>query len=168
MAFLVVLFLLVVRTVSTAQPNVVIFLVDDLGVGDIGCFGNDTIKTPNIDKLAREGARLTHNLAPESVCTPSRAAFLTGRYAIRSGLAANRERSRMFLFVSVPGGLPQNETTFAEVLQDAGYATGNLSTLDSYYNDYFQFPVFLREREGKNMKEYKLKIGKRVEMKSQL
>ncbi|KAK3723822.1 hypothetical protein QZH41_019504, partial [Actinostola sp. cb2023] len=125
-----------------AQPNIVIFLVDDLGIADIGCFGNDTIKTPNIDKLASEGVRLTHHLAPESVCTPSRAAFLTGRYAIRSGLAANPDRIRMFLYLAVPGGLPRNETTFAEVLKDAGYATGmvgkwhlglNLNSSDDFH-----------------------------------
>jgi arylsulfatase A-like enzyme len=125
MDFLDVLLLFsLANTFCSAQPNIVVFMVDDLGVADIGCFGNDTIKTPNIDKLATEGARLTHNLSPESVCTPSRAAFLTGRYAIRSGLAANPGKIRMFLYVSVHGGLPQNETTFAEVLQDAGYATG--------------------------------------------
>ena len=60
-------------------------MADDLGIGDIGCFGNDTIKTPNIDRIAREGAKLTHHLAAASLCTPSRAAFLTGRYPIRSG-----------------------------------------------------------------------------------
>ena len=66
-------------------PNILLFMADDLGIGDIGCFGNNTIKTPNIDRIAREGAKLTHHLAAASICTPSRAAFLTGRYAIRSG-----------------------------------------------------------------------------------
>ncbi|EDO34137.1 predicted protein [Nematostella vectensis] len=107
------------------KPNFVIFLVDDLGIGDIGCFGNDTINTPNIDKLASEGARLAHNLAPESVCTPSRAAFLTGRYAIRSGLASEPGLiGRMFLFSASAGGLPQNETTFAAAVRGVGYKTG--------------------------------------------
>jgi len=60
--------------------------IDDLGIGDIGCFGNDTIKTPNIDRIASEGVKLTHHLAAASVCTPSRTALLTGRYPIRSGI----------------------------------------------------------------------------------
>ena len=66
-------------------PNVLLIMADDLGIGDIGCFGNHTIKTPNIDRIASEGVKLTHHLAAASMCTPSRAAFLTGRYPIRSG-----------------------------------------------------------------------------------
>lgn len=68
-----------------STPNFLIFLADDLGYGDLGCFGNSTIKTPNIDKLAANGLKLTHHLTADAVCTPSRAAFLTGRYPIRSG-----------------------------------------------------------------------------------
>ena len=70
---------------SENRPNIVIFIVDDLGIGDVGCFGNDTIRTPNIDRIARKGVRLTHHLAAEALCTPSRAALMTGRYPIRSG-----------------------------------------------------------------------------------
>lgn len=125
---LVILLLAITGSPCQAQskPNIVLFMVDDLGIADIGCFGNDTIKTPNIDRLASEGAKLAHHLAPESVCTPSRAAFLTGRYPIRSGLASNPDQHRMFLYLAAQGGLPHNETTFAEVLKDNGYATGNL------------------------------------------
>ena len=107
-----------------AKPNFVIFLVDDLGIADVGCFGNDTIKTPNIDQLAEQGARLLHDVHPDSVCTPNRAALLTGRYPIRSGLASDSGQYRMFLRTSTSGGLPQNETTFADIASDAGYATG--------------------------------------------
>lgn len=67
------------------RPNFLIIMADDLGVGDLGCYGNTSIRTPNIDRLAEDGVRLTQYLAAESVCTPSRAAFLTGRYPIRSG-----------------------------------------------------------------------------------
>lgn len=108
------------------RPNIIVLLVDDLGIGDIGCFGNTTIKTPNVDQLSRDGVQLEHNLAPESLCTPSRAAFLTGRYAIRSGMASEDgdSFSRVFTKIAVQGGLPPNETTFAKVLQQNGYATG--------------------------------------------
>ncbi|KAL9983010.1 hypothetical protein ACROYT_G005131 [Oculina patagonica] len=109
---------------TSAKPNVLIFLVDDLGIGDVGCFGNDTIKTPNIDRLAKEGARLRHDVTPDSICTPNRAAFLTGRYPIRSGLASEKGQLRALVFTSASGGLPQNETTFAEIASAAGYRTG--------------------------------------------
>lgn len=99
-------------------------MVDDLGVADIGCFGNTSLKTPNVDNLATNGARLTHSISSESICTPSRAAFLTGRYAIRSGLAARPKATRVLKFTSAPGGLPRNETTFAQVLRNSGYFTG--------------------------------------------
>ena len=108
---------------SVEKPNFVVLLVDDLGIGDIGCFGNDTIKTPNVDRLAARGARLNHNLAPESICTPSRAAMLTGRYAIRSGLASGPGELRVVNNLACSAGLPSNETTVAEVLQENGYKT---------------------------------------------
>ena len=111
-------------SLASAKPNILIFLVDDLGIADLGCFGNDTIKTPNIDRLAEQGARLRHDVTPDSVCTPNRAAFLTGRYPIRSGLASDNNNLRMFLSTSASGGLPQNETTFAEIASAAGYKTG--------------------------------------------
>ena len=69
------------------KPNIIIILADDLGYGDVGCNGSTHIKTPNIDRLAAEGVRLTDFYASANVCTPSRAGLLTGRYAIRSGLA---------------------------------------------------------------------------------
>lgn len=75
----------VAGTASSSKPNVVIFLADDLGIGDIGCFGNSSIKTPNIDRIANEGAKLTHHLTAAALCTPSRAALMTGRYPVRSG-----------------------------------------------------------------------------------
>ena len=74
------------RTMSDTPPNIVILLADDLGIGDVGCFGNDTIRTPNIDRIAQEGVKLTHHLAAAAICTPSRAALLTGRYPIRTGM----------------------------------------------------------------------------------
>lgn len=112
----------VVYTKSKNKPNFIIFIADDLGYGDVGCFGNDTIQTPNIDNIASQGAKLTHHLAAAAVCTPSRAALLTGRYPVRSGMEAFR-RNKVLLFLASRGGLPSNETTFAKILQEEGYAT---------------------------------------------
>ncbi|XP_062983749.1 arylsulfatase H-like [Elgaria multicarinata webbii] len=108
---------------DVSRPNILLIMADDLGYGDLGCFGNDTIRTPNIDQLAKEGVRLTQHIATASLCTPSRAAFLTGRYPIRSGLASRTE-SRVFSRIGCSGGLPTNETTFAKLLQQQGYTTG--------------------------------------------
>ncbi|XP_045134407.1 arylsulfatase F-like isoform X2 [Portunus trituberculatus] len=72
-------------SVSAKRPNVLLFLADDLGIGDLGCYGNTTIKTPHIDRLASDGVRLTHHLAAAAMCTPSRAALLTARYPVRYG-----------------------------------------------------------------------------------
>jgi len=119
---------------SAKPPNVLIFLVDDLGIADLGCFGNDTIKTPNIDRLAEEGARLRHDVTPDSVCTPNRAAFLTGRYPVRSGIASDRGQIRVFIFTSGSGGLPQNETTFAEIASAQGYKTGTVQSLSLFFS----------------------------------
>uniref|UniRef100_H3AA90 Arylsulfatase D n=1 Tax=Latimeria chalumnae TaxID=7897 RepID=H3AA90_LATCH len=112
------------RTVETdSRPNFVLIMADDLGIGDIGCYGNDTIRTPNIDKLAKEGVKLTQHIAAAPLCTPSRAAFMTGRYPVRSGMDSS-SRVRVLLWTGGSGGLPPNETTFAKVLQNEGYATG--------------------------------------------
>ena len=70
---------------NAKPPNIVILLADDLGIGDVGCFGNTTLRTPNIDRLEREGVKLTHHLAAASMCSPSRSSLLTGRYAHRMG-----------------------------------------------------------------------------------
>lgn len=69
------------------KPNIIVILADDLGYGDLGCNGSTHIRTPNLDRMAAEGARLTDFYASANVCTPSRAGLLTGRYAIRAGLA---------------------------------------------------------------------------------
>lgn len=102
---------------SSRPPNVVIILCDDLGYGDIAPFGNTLIKTPRLDQMAAEGLRLTAFYAPANVCTPSRAGLLTGRYAVRMGLA---DRT---LGVQDERGLPAEEITLAEALKSEGYAT---------------------------------------------
>uniref|UniRef100_A0A3B5A2X4 Arylsulfatase D-like n=1 Tax=Stegastes partitus TaxID=144197 RepID=A0A3B5A2X4_9TELE len=106
------------------KPNFVLMMVDDLGIGDVGCYGNDTIRTPNIDRLASEGVKLTQHIAAAPLCTPSRAAFMTGRYALRSGSVLSKTTRHVLLFVGGSGGLPPGETTFAKRLQQQGYATG--------------------------------------------
>ena len=78
-------FLCFVLVRCSKPPNVIVLLADDIGMGDIGCFGNNTLKTPNIDWIAAEGVKLSQHLATSGVCTPSRASMLTGRYAVRSG-----------------------------------------------------------------------------------
>ncbi|XP_017926471.3 arylsulfatase D [Manacus vitellinus] len=105
------------------RPNIVLLMADDLGIGDVGCYGNDTIRTPNIDRLAKEGVKLTQHIAAAPLCTPSRAAFLTGRYPLRSGMDATNNY-RVIFWNAGSGGLPPNETTFAKILQKQGYSTG--------------------------------------------
>ncbi|MBI3735985.1 sulfatase-like hydrolase/transferase [Candidatus Sumerlaeota bacterium] len=86
---LTVLFILTVSTLPARQPNFIIILADDLGYGDVGCFGAKLISTPHIDALAAEGMKLTTFYACANICTPSRAGLLTGRYPIRMNLAQN-------------------------------------------------------------------------------
>jgi len=98
----------------------VILFADDLGYGDLGCYGHPTIRTPNLDRMAVEGMRFTQFYSAAPVCTPSRAALLTGRLPIRSGLCDNKSR---VLFPNSTGGLPHEEITIAEALKTVGYAT---------------------------------------------
>ncbi|KAM4702354.1 arylsulfatase D-like [Discoglossus pictus] len=124
MAILQILLLLFWLNVTKSQkPNIVLFMADDLGIGDIGCYGNNTIRTPNIDRLAKEGVKLTQHIAAASLCTPSRAAFLTGRYPVRSGMSGHDGKG-VLIWTAASGGLPPNETTFPKVLKKQGYTTG--------------------------------------------
>nr|XP_044997380.1 arylsulfatase L [Jaculus jaculus] len=106
-----------------SRPNFLLLMADDLGIGDLGCYGNSTLRTPHIDRLAREGVRLTQHLAAASVCSPSRAAFLTGRYPIRTGMTSSNGQ-RVLQWAAGSGGLPAREITFARLLARRGYATG--------------------------------------------
>ena len=103
-------------TSLASRPNIVYILADDLGYGDIGCYGQQDIATPHIDRLAAEGMRFTNHYAGNSVCTPSRSSLLTGKHP---GHVRHRDNPR---FVHSYGFLPE-ELTFAEVLQTAGYTT---------------------------------------------
>lgn len=103
-----------------SATNFVIIFADDLGYGDLGSYGHPTIKTPNLDRMAHEGQKWTNFYAGASVCTPSRAALLTGRLPVRSGMASNKHR---VLFPDSNNGLPAYEITLAEQLKSAGYVT---------------------------------------------
>jgi len=102
------------------KPNFIIIFVDDMGYGDLGVFGHPTIKTPNLDQMAEEGQKWTQFYVGASVCTPSRAALLTGRLPVRSGMCSDKSR---VLFPNSVHGLPADEITLAEQLKKAGYAT---------------------------------------------
>ncbi len=127
-------FSLPARTVAEAvKPNIVFILADDLGWADLGCYGADLHETPQLDRLAREGVRFTQAYAM-SVCTPTRAAIVTGRHAARLHMTVWREsslsreaeaaRSRRKLLPPVTvSDLPHDETTIAEALRDTGYLT---------------------------------------------
>jgi arylsulfatase A-like enzyme len=107
------------NTEAAARPNVVLIIADDLGYGDLGTYGASDARTPNLDKLARDGVRLTDAYANGAVCTPTRAALMSGRYQQRVGmewvLGGGADRDR---------GLPVTGTSLPALLQKDGYATG--------------------------------------------
>ena len=103
---------------DAAPPNIVLILADDLGYGDVGAYGARLIRTPNLDRLADQGVRLTDFYASSNVCTPSRAGLLSGRYAVRAGLAAGTVTAKD------TRGLPAGTNTIAALLREAGYRTG--------------------------------------------
>lgn len=101
-----------------SRPNVILILTDDVGYGDIGCFGAPDVKTPHIDRLAREGVKLTDFYATPQ-CTPTRAALISGQYQQRWGL----ERALGSTGASLEAGLPATGHTLPRLLKDHGYAT---------------------------------------------
>jgi arylsulfatase A-like enzyme len=147
-------------------PNVVVILADDLGYGDLASYGARAIRTPNLDRLAAEGVRFTQFYASASVCSPSRAGLLTGRYPVRTGISYvifAREISlghRLDLWIARLGtrlgtsrfhdsyvsGLPDSEITLAEALKVAGYATGHVGKW--HLGDFSHDTRFLPTRHG--------------------
>lgn len=141
------------------QPNVIFILTDDLGYGDLGCYGSKLNRTPNIDNLAQNGIRFTDCYAAASISSPSRAALLTGRYPVRAGING-------VFFPESFSGLDNIENTLPKVLQKAGYYTGIVGKwhlghhyqylpLQNGFNEYFGLPysndmssvVYLRGNE---------------------
>ena len=147
-------YLAAIEAVNPAEaPNFVVIFFDDLGYGDLSSYGNRLIDTPRIDRLAREGVRLTDFYAAAPVCTPSRAALLTGRYPVRS-----ETHTHVFFPDEMPMGtlrrmggyaneLPKDEITIAEALRAAGYATGmigkwHLGALPGHWPNDFGFDSY--------------------------
>lgn len=123
-AFLISLLVLSVFYFVKAQPakptNFIVILADDLGYGDLSCYGHPTIRTPNLDQMAVEGTRFTQFYVAANVCTPSRAALLTGRLPVRNGIFGKR----VVFFTNSANGLPHSEITIAKALKTKGYRTG--------------------------------------------
>ena len=158
-------FLLVTLVITIAaqakKPNFVIIFCDDLGYGDLSCFGNPIIKTPTLDRLAVEGQKWTSFYVAASVCTPSRAGLITGRLPIRNGMCSDE---RAVLFPDSAGGLPRSEITIARLLKGQKYATAavgkwHLGHLPQFlpvshgFDSYFGIPYsndMDRIRNGKN------------------
>ena len=172
-----VLFILLVafcvsRTLIHAQgnlpdrPNFVIVFVDDLGYGDLGAYGHPTIRTPNLDRLATEGQKWTNFYVGASVCTPSRAALMTGRLPVRNGMMSKHRR---VLFPDSANGLPEEEITIAEQLKGAGYATACIGKwhlghksphlpTDQGFDSYFGIPY---SNDMDRLAEVESKVGYR-------
>ncbi len=103
------------------RPNILFLITDQQRVDTLGCYGNEICETPNIDRLARSGARFTHAYTPTAICTPARASLITGRLPFAHKLLANFERN-----VGYSTELPDDTVTFAHLLRDAGYNVGTV------------------------------------------
>ena len=111
-------------------PNIMVVLCDDLGYGDLGCYGNETIQTPHLDQLARDGLRLTDCYSSSPLCSPARAGLLTGRTPSRAGIYS-------WIAGGNPMHLKQDEVTIATLLKSAGYDTCHVGKwhLNGRFND---------------------------------
>jgi len=124
----------------STTPNIVILFADDLGYGDLSSYGHPSIRTPHLDRMATEGMRFTQFYSAATVCTPSRAALLTGRLPIRNGMTGDNRR---VLFPNSALGISDNEITLAEALKQGGYATACIGKWHLGH-----LPEFLPTRHG--------------------
>ena len=132
-----------VEAQAVPPPNIIIILADDMGYGDLGSFGNPNVRTPRLDAMAAEGQKWT-NFYVQPVCSPSRAALLTGRLPIRSGMyGISAGGSPKVLMDRALEGLPADEITIAELLKPQGYATGIIGKWHLGH-----LPAFLPMRQG--------------------
>ncbi|MXO61336.1 sulfatase-like hydrolase/transferase [Altererythrobacter salegens] len=158
----------------TTRPNIVFILYDDLGYGDLGAFGAEAIKTPNIDALAATGIRLTQFYSPSPVCTPSRAGFLTGRMPPRAGLSnvVHPEGSAFDAVVKIEGQnvrLPVEEITIADMLSAAGYRTAmigkwHLGDVSPSLPNEFGFESFFGSLYSNDMEPFALYRDGKIEV----
>ncbi len=115
------------------KPNIIFILADDLGFGDLGCFGNEAVRTPHLDRLASQGLALTQHYTASPICAPARAGLLTGRYPHRTGaidVPSNRGLDRIAL----------DETTMADAFRAGGYRTGMIGKWHNGLHDERCFP----------------------------
>ena len=119
MKSLILIFLLALSLSAVQKPNIIYILSDDLGYGELGCYGQDIIKTPHLDKMASEGLKFTDHYAGSAVCAPSRCVLMTGKHTGHSHIRGNFSRSSEG---NLP--IPAAEVTVAEVMKKAGYSTG--------------------------------------------
>lgn len=157
------------------KTNFIIILCDDMGYGDISCFGNPTIKTPNIDRMACDGMKMTQFYTGSPTSTPSRSALLTGRLSVRNGMYGDTNN---VLFPDSKAGLGQDEITLAKILKEGGYSTGcigkwHLGCFSPYlptdhgFDFYFGFPYSndmgqKKSGRAKNYPELPLMLGTKV------
>lgn len=136
-----------IANAAPTKPNIIIIFTDDQGYADVGVFGSVNIKTPNLDRMAAEGMKFTDFYVAAPVCTPSRAALMTGCYPQRLGMAMMPRGTRggmgMVLFPNSPGGIHPDEITIPEMLKDQGYATAMVGKWHLGH-----LPPFLPTRHG--------------------
>ncbi len=152
-------------SIPKGPPNVVIIFTDDQGFGDLSCYGHPTIHTPHIDRLAADGAKLTQFYVASPVCSPSRAALLTGCYPKRVGM------HKHVIFPQYDYGLHTDEVTIADMLREQGYATGcfgkwhlghrpGLLPLDQGFDEYVGVPYSndMAQIHRKKNSKYKFRL----------
>ena len=137
------------KTQNSTQPNIIVILADDLGYGDLSSYGNPDIRTPRLDRMASEGQRWTSFYSGGPVCSPSRAALLTGRLPVRVGVYRLRPPddalpdSPGVFMANAAAGLPGEEITIAEMLKARGYGTAIIGKWHLGH-----LPEYLPQRHG--------------------